>query len=891
MIHVNIYYTGNKLTISDGASNEALHIIDFGDHLTEDNANKADIVSLSSQMKLLLEKSQTEDDRSKAPQITLHYKCELPGGTQVADYYSAGVKLLDVTAFQPVAQEFVARHSGGFLLHLNLGLRDFSGSIRISKGKLNDSCPQLLHEETSVSIGPNGERRDPPFGANVVDGSPKQTQGLSGPELQLVRLSRAIYLEGNKEYIIEMIPDTSMKLEFTSGIDSTEKHNLEGVASDLIVGMELVTFVPNLMTKDDVVVALSVPSTTAVLDTDSMMNQPSLSLWHGTDAYLSITTTGTRPSSIVVVKQSRGLLQATLQQNGASLIISGMKAGIDTVEVYDANASLVAMVTVYVTVPITLPASVQYMYEQSWPGGDTFYDGWEHNPTSVASEVARLVSQVFSPLGIQFTFQNNGFVAIKGLDANGDSEMTNYDEWTDKPFLDKNDSRHYPSNFNNYFVNIYSVRRWADYWLTGSSNGGGTSRIKPPGSSLGNGAFVKTWKNRDPASVASTLLHEVGHCLGLAHNVEWHNYAAMDLGNAAMRQNVMAVGRSDDHRLSPRQWLTVRETARLHGTGRVLQTQVVEDAGTTPLCASAGPSLPNVCDPLSMLQAPPVDQPTPFPVAQPTPTPTPTPTTAPVPQPTDVPTPAPSETPTRITPSPTKSPEPSPSPSILPSTGSPSTDPSSRPSTAPVPQPTNVPTPAPSETPSRITSSPTKSREPSSSPSVLPSMASPSTDPSSRPSTAPTERPDPTLSPSDVPSAYVQTVNSSTSPTRRTHAPTKEPSPSPSLPSKSPTKSPTSIGPNPGSSLSPSGSPRRTNSPTIPNVHVNGCVDFELAIQLDQHPGDTSWKVINEFGKVVAEGGDYDQKFGIVAYQECLPWDGCYVFELYDSFNDGSKFS
>lgn len=793
-MHVDVYFSG-KLIVRDDA-NQELHVVESDDHLTGDEANEVDVLAPTNTLRITVEPSVGS---TQASRVWLLYKCELPGGAQVADYYSAGVLLNQVTTHQPIAQEFVARHSRGFLVNLNIGVSSFTGSIRILKGPLGDSgCPALIHEEVGVSIGENGAGIS--NHATVVDGSPHQNQGLSGSNLQLIRLSRAIYMEGNTEYIVELVPDTftSMKVDFTSGIGYDMKHNLQAVDSNLALGIELVTFVPGLLKRDDVILSMD-DSATSVLDTDSMMNQPSISMHHATNALMYVQY----PSvEIVVVQQSRNIIQVGLQQVGVDrwrIGISGLKAGIDTIEIYDSNSmGLLSMVTVYVVQPVTVSASLQYVAESEWPNPNNFYVGWEHNPTTALGETRSLVEQVFGPLGVQFSFQNNGLVPIAGLDANGDQEMSNFDEWTTTPLMTQNDPRHYPSNFNNFFVNIYAIRNFADTQLGGGQNGGGTSRPTTPGSSLACGAFVKTWKSRDDASVASTLLHEVGHCLGLAHNEEWDNYAAMDLGNSATRQNVMSVGRSDDHRLSPRQWLTVREYARLHGTGQSFQTTLLgncdcdetypcldnnacigtgnagdysdpynglercnngiclgsqqyytidellaESNSQRSICASTyGGLLPNVCNGsyLSVSAVPLQSPPTAPPVTQPTPTPPPTP------WPTQPPTPPPVPL-VALLPSafPTGSPAPSPTPSDEPL-------PTSK---SPTLQPTNAPTMKPTASPTTAT--------PSSSPIMAATpVPSPAPTPAPSPSPTPAPSPSPTIVATSPP-----VLSPSSSPTKR----------------------------------------------------------------------------------------------------------------------------
>ena len=112
-------------------------------------------------------------------------------------------------------------------------------------------------------------------------------------------------------------------------------------------------------------------------------------------------------------------------------------------------------------------------------------------------------------IGLLFDVTDNGLVALDGIDADADGDVSERSEWTDTPFLTPPADAPqlgFPADRDAYFVNIYAVRAYNDTSIGGGSNGGGTS---DPNLGRTGGAFAKTWRSRDPASVASTLLHEV----------------------------------------------------------------------------------------------------------------------------------------------------------------------------------------------------------------------------------------------------------------------------------------------------------------------------------------------------------------------------------------------
>lgn len=66
------------------------------------------------------------------------------------------------------------------------------------------------------------------------------------------------------------------------------------------------------------------------------------------------------------------------------------------------------------------------------------------------------------------------------------------------------------------------------------------------------------------------------------------------------------------------------------------------------------------------------------------------------------------------------------------------------------------------------------------------------------------------------------------------------------------------------------------------------CNDVDVEIVLDDYPGETEWNIRNANNEVVASGGPYGQNSPgeTISVSECLP-DGCYDFEIFDSYGDG----
>lgn len=60
-----------------------------------------------------------------------------------------------------------------------------------------------------------------------------------------------------------------------------------------------------------------------------------------------------------------------------------------------------------------------------------------------------------------------------------------------------------------------------------------------------------------------------------------------------------------------------------------------------------------------------------------------------------------------------------------------------------------------------------------------------------------------------------------------------------------------------------------------------------LNLLTDNFPGETSWNLMDQEGNVLFSGGPYNQGATLITETWCLPLDGCFVFEILDSFGDG----
>lgn len=67
-----------------------------------------------------------------------------------------------------------------------------------------------------------------------------------------------------------------------------------------------------------------------------------------------------------------------------------------------------------------------------------------------------------------------------------------------------------------------------------------------------------------------------------------------------------------------------------------------------------------------------------------------------------------------------------------------------------------------------------------------------------------------------------------------------------------------------------------------------GCADNEVTLTLitDNYPGETTWTITDDGGNIVASGGPYGSQGTTYTETFCLP-DGCYDFNIFDSYGDG----
>ncbi len=87
------------------------------------------------------------------------------------------------------------------------------------------------------------------------------------------------------------------------------------------------------------------------------------------------------------------------------------------------------------------------------------------------------------------------------------------------------------------------------------------------------------------------------------------------------------------------------------------------------------------------------------------------------------------------------------------------------------------------------------------------------------------------------------------------------------------------------------GAPDDDSSNDIATAEVTYVVDETTsAVQVDLHldgfSSETSWDIVDNAGNIVASGGDYTEEDVTITEVACLE-DGCYTFNLYDSWGDG----
>jgi len=110
-------------------------------------------------------------------------------------------------------------------------------------------------------------------------------------------------------------------------------------------------------------------------------------------------------------------------------------------------------------------------------------------------------------------------------------------------------------------------------------------------------------------------------------------------------------------------------------------------------------------------------------------------------------------------------------------------------------------------------------------------------------------------------------------------------------PSAAPSKSssPTSSSePSTAPSTPPSSNPTSSSVPTLPHDCSCDVGEFKVEVELktDEWPGETSWKIQDENGYILAEDPEYNEQFKIFTHDYCLPV-GCYDFNITDSAWDG----
>ncbi len=87
------------------------------------------------------------------------------------------------------------------------------------------------------------------------------------------------------------------------------------------------------------------------------------------------------------------------------------------------------------------------------------------------------------------------------------------------------------------------------------------------------------------------------------------------------------------------------------------------------------------------------------------------------------------------------------------------------------------------------------------------------------------------------------------------------------------------------------GAPDEESSNDISSVEVTYTIDesttsVQVDLHLDDYSAETSWSITDDEGNVLASGGEYSDDNSTITEIACLA-DGCYSFNLFDSFGDG----
>jgi PKD repeat protein len=73
----------------------------------------------------------------------------------------------------------------------------------------------------------------------------------------------------------------------------------------------------------------------------------------------------------------------------------------------------------------------------------------------------------------------------------------------------------------------------------------------------------------------------------------------------------------------------------------------------------------------------------------------------------------------------------------------------------------------------------------------------------------------------------------------------------------------------------------------IREVTLANSFDLTLAIQTDNYPNETSWDFRDADGNIFAEGSGYTEQNTLYETAVTIPDNGCYTFNVYDSYGDG----
>ena len=240
-------------------------------------------------------------------------------------------------------------------------------------------------------------------------------------------------------------------------------------------------------------------------------------------------------------------VDADVVANQDQLYLQGLQQGSSSLNIYH-NQQLIERIELQITKNRSIDLSYSYI---AYPGEV------EHEKMDMFNRVKSDFESVYKPLNIKINWHNNDVLEFE-WDLNGDgySWTENSDEML-SPI-----TQNIIPNAERYFSNLYLVRVNKDDEFFGGCNGGGSSLT----SSEMRVGYKSVHTKGDLGCVPPTLMHELGHNLGLAH------YSDANTDNLPIENqylNMMKTGR-DENQVFAFQWKIIHKTLKdLSDLGRI----------------------------------------------------------------------------------------------------------------------------------------------------------------------------------------------------------------------------------------------------------------------------------------------------------------------------------